>query len=172
MTRLIFTSQQMVENCLKMLHEYYFENVTIQCDEYLGSEWQTKEHCSTLEFGSAVPQLWFPSQWHQHWRLWLLVKNLRVIFSGLTKGNYQSYTRQISWESCIPNARLGAQTTHNALQSPKGVTVKDSGPLDHHALSSINSHSSGAFIPRSPHLTPCVEGSSEFLLAVTFLGRG
>lgn len=95
-----------------------------------------------------------------------------MISSGLTEGNYQGFTRQTSWESRAPKARLGAQTTHNALQSPKGVAVKDSGPLAHHALSSIDSPSSGAFSLKSPHVTSCVEGFFRLLSAVTFLSGG
>lgn len=60
----------MVESCLKMLHEYYFENVTVQYDEYLklacADEQQTKELCCPLEFRPAVLKVRFPSPWPQH----------------------------------------------------------------------------------------------------------
>lgn len=60
----------MVESCLKMLHEYYFENVTVQYDEHVklacADERQTKERCCTLEFRSVVLKVRFPSSRPQH----------------------------------------------------------------------------------------------------------
>ena len=135
----------MVESCLKMMHEYYFENETIQCGEYLklawADEWQTKEHCFTLEFRSVVFKVWFPSQQHQHWRVHLLVKHPRMIFQTWPR-LYQEKWRKL-------NSRNQTWCTANALQFLKGVALKDSGPLANHALSHIYNPSPGAFIPRS-----------------------
>lgn len=132
----------MVESGLKMLHEYYFENVTVQYDEYLklacADERQTKELCCPLEFSSVVLKVRFPSPRPQHWRARLLVKNLRVIFFRRDQRQSQRLCQaNPTGRAAFPNTRRGAQPMCNALQSLKGVAVNDSGPLASHSLLSI-----------------------------------